>query len=69
VSHFHPGDSSALACVKARKWRATFVRADVVVRQTRLLVYSQYLGTGGSHERARESETQEGQSDLADRET
>jgi hypothetical protein len=52
-------------------WPPAFARAstlarEIVVRQTRLLAYSQYLGTGGSHDRAKESKTQEGQSDLAD---
>ena len=48
--------------------RTSTLAREIVVRQTRLLVYSQCFGTGGSHDRAKESETQEGQSELAERE-
>ena len=47
-------------------WPAAFARADalareIVIRQTRLLVYAQHLITGGSYGRVEEAEVEEGQ--------
>jgi hypothetical protein len=54
-------------------WPAAFARAnaladEMVVRQTRLLVYCEYLARGGLYGRDKKAQAQEGQPELAERE-